>query len=559
VALLGAARPSHAASAVPPTPAPPLRALDAAGGAPPDTAAGDTTGFAAYSAAQSEGRPISRVEIEPRNIFDPIEPGRMSSLLKLANRLHTRTRRQTVREQLLFKPGDPWWDARGRESARNLRTLDFLEPWSIEPRRDGDSVIVKVVTRDAWSTRPEFNIESASGQQFGAIGLTELNFMGLGKALSFFYRELPSGRSRSMSYSDPSLLSTRVRLRFGAATGSSGVANEFYIGQPYYAEDAPNTYSFGWTRQTSVSSLYENGQTLVNFNRRYEQSEIAYGIGRRTRGTVRRLTAYYDALERRLGPSDVLVTTPVPPEFIGGEESVRLRRLSLEGRWWQPDFIERRKINRFGLVEDFDIGTSASLRMGYAPKAIGSTQDEGYARAGFDEGLLTDFGFGTLTSSLETRFHTTLLETIGQLDARWYEQPSTDHTLVLAARGVAGTNVPRDFQVIIGGLNGLRAYPVQALAGTRAWRLNAEDRWTVGERFWESVTLGAVAFVDAARAWGPGSDGSAWYVDAGTGVRISLPQWSLGQALRIDVAWPIQPSRGGSHRAVLTFGSSQAF
>jgi hemolysin activation/secretion protein len=152
-----------------------------------------------------------------------------------------------------------------------------------------------------------------------------------------------------------------------------------------------------------------------------------------------------------------------------------------------------------------------------------------------------------------------LLETIGQLDARWYQQPTTDHTLVLAARGVAGNNVPRDFQVIVGGLNGLRAYPVAALAGTRVWRLNAEDRWTVGERFWESVTLGAVAFVDAARAWGPGSDGSDWYVDAGTGVRISLPQWSLGQALRIDLAWPIQPARDGGHRAVLTFGSSQAF
>jgi hypothetical protein len=44
-------------------------------------AAADTTGLAAYEAIQSEGRPITRVEIEPKNIFDPIQPGRMSSLL----------------------------------------------------------------------------------------------------------------------------------------------------------------------------------------------------------------------------------------------------------------------------------------------------------------------------------------------------------------------------------------------------------------------------------------------------------------------------------------------
>jgi hypothetical protein len=89
--------------------------------------------------------------------------------------------------------------------------------------------------------------------------------------------------------------------------------------------------------------------------------------------------------------------------------------------------------------------------------------------------VLTKYGFGTLTSSVETRFQTVLLETIGQLDARWYRQVTSDHTLVLAAR-VAGHNVTRDFQVLVGGLNGLRAYPVAAVAGQRLWRLNAEDR-----------------------------------------------------------------------------------
>jgi hypothetical protein len=40
---------------------------------------------------------------------------------------------------------------------------------------------------------------------------------------------------------------------------------------------------------------------------------------------------------------------------------------------------------------------------------------------------------------------------------------------------------------------------------------------------------------------------------------MSLPQWSLGQVLRIDVAWPIEPTRDGQRQPILSFGSGQAF
>ena len=216
-------------------------------------------------------------------------------------------------------------------------------------------------------------------------------------------------------------------------------------------------------------------------------------------------------------------------------------------------------MNEFGLVEDFDVGQSASLRVGYASQFLGSSQDEAYARGRLDLGTDTPFGFGQLSSSVSSRIQRTALETISQVDARWIRQDRLGQTVVLAARGIAGQNVARDFQAVVGGLNGLRAYPVEAVAGRRLWRLNLEDRLTIGERYWENLTVGVVAFADAARAWGPGSGGSTWFLAAGTGLRMALPQWSLGQLLRIDVAWPVQPSRDGQRKPVLSFGSSQAF
>src|SRR2546428_3421737 len=63
----------------------------------------------------SEGLPIARIDVQARNIFDPLPDGRLAPLFALANRLHIRTREQTVREQLVLRPGDPWSDARGHE------------------------------------------------------------------------------------------------------------------------------------------------------------------------------------------------------------------------------------------------------------------------------------------------------------------------------------------------------------------------------------------------------------------------------------------------------------
>jgi hypothetical protein len=516
------------------------------------------TPFGRPVADSLESLPISRIDVHPRNIFDPLPPGRLAPVLELANRLHVRTREHTVRTQLLMQRGDRWSDARGHETVRNLRALDFLVPTHIEATRDGDSAIVHVETRDVWSTSPEFNIESADGRQFGSIAFTERNFMGLGKAFSVAYRDVPGGRSRAILFSDPGVQGTRVQIHYAASDGAGGADDEVEIGQPFYAEDAPYTYGLRWSRATSVATVFGGGTDLATFNRRLDNWAVYWGRGHRGRHMIRRGVVTFDSWQRRFGPTQA-VQDVIPLEFQGGEESLQLRRLLLDGRLWWPNYIERVRVNGFGLVEDFDVGTSATLGVGFAPTLLGSSQDEAFARGRLAMGCVTPLGFGQFAVSGSSRLQTFALESVGQFDARWVQQSRFKQTLVLSARGAAGRNVARDFQLTAGGLNGLRAYPVTAVAGRRIWRLNAENRWTVGERFWESVTLGAVTFCDAARAWGPGSGTSQWFVAAGAGLRINLPQWSLGQVMRIDMAWPIQPTRNGQRNPVLSFGSSQAF
>ena len=156
-----------------------------------------------------------------------------------------------------------------------------------------------------------------------------------------------------------------------------------------------------------------------------------------------------------------------------------------------------------------------------------------------------------MRASASSRIRREPREILAQVDARWVNQQIDRQALILAAHGVLGERVGRDFQAVVGGLNGLRAYPVQALAGQRLWRFNLEDRWTIGENLLDFVSVGAVAFGDIARAWGPGAAQTRWYTAVGTGVRIALPRWSPNQILRLDVAWPVQPTRDGRREPVL--------
>jgi hypothetical protein len=76
---------------------------------------------------------------------------------------------------------------------------------------------------------------------------------------------------------------------------------------------------------------------------------------------------------------------------------------------------------------------------------------------------------------------------------------------------------------------------------------------------WAYLNAGTAVFFDAARAWGAGAEGTGWFRDAGVGLRLGIPSWGLTEVMRVDIAWPIEPSRDGANLPVLTFGSSQAF
>jgi len=511
------------------------------------------------AAVDLAGRPIRSIRVRVRNVFDPLPVGPLRFVGHLANRVHIRTRESVVREQLLLRPGQPWSEERAREALRQLRTLNFLEPQGLRAVPAGDSVDVEVETRDVWTTQPEFELERGGGLLFGSMAFTERNLLGFGKSVSLAYREDPVGITRSIGVSDPGVAGSRLQLRYSGARGTSGASDGVQAVLPFYALDTP--WSFGVTalRRSGTAHLFRDNAEVASLGEHFEETQLFVGRGWRNGGTIVRTVLSLDALDRRL---DATQTTPgpaVPESFVGPEESLKLRAVAGEVRWWRPSFIERTGIERVDQVEDFDLGTTLALKLGVAPRAFGSTADYGDFRLRLDTGISTAAGFGQLRSTVSGRWRKSAEEVLHVTQGRWIWQTHPGHTIEGAVLGITGFRMPRNYQAVVGGLNGLRAYPVHAVAGARLARWNLEDRHMLVRDVFQFVSIGSAVFVDGARGWGPGAEGTEAFHCAGFGLRLAPPRAAIGPVFRADLAWPLSPTRDGRREAVLSIGSSRAF
>ncbi|WP_379969447.1 hypothetical protein [Epilithonimonas sp. UC225_85] len=137
-----------------------------------------------------DGKYIRNIRIET---IDPFGYGSKDKKEKsrwydwFTNHLHSNTRVSTVNNYLLFKKGEEYNAQKLYESERLLREIPFVNRVNISvsdstSTKDSIDVVVKVL--DSWSLKPKFNY---SGSKIG-LGVNEENFLGLGHAANFLYR-----------------------------------------------------------------------------------------------------------------------------------------------------------------------------------------------------------------------------------------------------------------------------------------------------------------------------------------------------------------------------------
>jgi hypothetical protein len=498
-------------------------------------------GIPSGSELEASGARIGKIRIEASPIFNTADPHEDNQLFRLANRLHVRTTDATIRNQLLIQSGELFQKRLLQESERILRGARYLQDASVVPVAYHDGIVdVAVITQDVWTLNPGISFGRQGGANTSGFELEELNLFGLGNQLSLGYRSGVDRTSTTLLYRDEHVSGTWWSLSTAYSDNSDGTTAQFSLDHPFYALDTRRAVGIDVRSDDRIDSLYERGQISDQFQTRERLGSVYYGWSRGLRdGWAGRVTAGLTYHENRftsiLGETGATQTLPTDRKLVYpwlGYELI------------QDDFEIARNRNQIEKTEDYLLGTHLQARIGFASPGFGADRDAFLVDAQLSRGFQpTDRQTLLLKSTLAGRLESgDAANLIAGMNARYYFHQSPRRVFVLGLSADVPSNLDPDQQLLLGGGNGLRGYPLRYQSGQSRWLFTAEQRLFSNWYPFRLFNVGGAVFFDAGRASGDNlGDDSAQGVlkDVGLGLRLGNSRSALGNVLHLDVAFPL--------------------
>jgi hypothetical protein len=489
---------------------------------------------------ESSGAVIGRIVLNIGNIFNEADPREDKALYRLANRLHIKTREDTVRSQLLFKTGDPYSARVLAETERALRAVDYLHDARVRPfAYDGKNVDVFVETRDVWSLQPGISFSRTGGANEASVELEEENLFGRGKDVSISWSDEVERESILLRWRDANVMQSRWRSELAYSINDDGRLRFLSAERPFFSLDT--RWSAGGTAFdfTRVDPRYDLGHIVDEFKHEQSFAELRGGwsAGLINGRAVRWLTGFrYDDNHFANAP-DKPAPVSLPPDHTLVYPWVGIA--SLEDR-----FVTTANLNKIGRTEDLDFGTSYTLQLGWASKAVGSDRDAailgGTLHSGFSWAGNQTLFFNTSASG---RIESGQIAN-GLLDAsaRYYWRWALKKVFFAGANAASSEALDPENQLQLGGDNGLRGYPLRYQTGTSRALFTVEQRFFTDWFPFRLFNVGAAVFADVGRTWGRGAVGEpslGWLSDVGVGLRLGNARSGFGSVVHIDIAVPL--------------------
>jgi hypothetical protein len=469
---------------------------------------------------------VRGVQLQRSDIFDPNE---RSWFARLANQLHILTRPAVIRREVLFRAGEPYDSALVAESERNLRALGIFRRVQIDSVRTPTGLMLRVHTKDGWSTQADWRFRSTGGEVAFTIGLVETNLLGTASTAAIRYRDDPDRSSVALSFRRPRLFAGTVGVGLQYENRSDGHISAMALERPFFSLTSRRAFRFEAEDHRERVLRFFEGEELPSdtLSRRFSlvRASTAWAVRASSAGFFR--LGVMGQVQR---DDFKLEASPEPfPKTVLGSLGPYLI-------WNRARFIVTQGYAGFSREEDVDIGTTIRAGLQLAPSAFG------YDRGGIGPSILgrvgatLPAGFAYVDAIANGLFTAAGLDSGGvQLAGTVVLQPAPRHVAVMHLEGGWLENpVPgEEFDLGLG--SGPRAFGSHAFTGDRSFFATAEYRYTVFENLGGMVGLGMAGFVDYGGAWYAGSRRRVGW-DAGIGLRVGASRSSDTPALRFDLA-----------------------
>lgn len=491
------------------------------------------------------GAVIGRIVIRNQNIFNLNNPKDDNALFRLANRLHRRTRRSLIRKQLLFHSGERFSAHLLAESARILRADPYFYDASIRPMSYHDGKVdVLVKTRDVWTLNPGFDFSRSGGKSTTGVQLEDLNVLGTGTDISLKHLHSVDRTESVAEISNRHAFDRWTSIDVAYGNLSDGRMRRLIVNRPFYALETRHAGGVTLSDTTFDQPLYDLGQIIDRFSvhSRFLQGYAGWSRGL-VHGWARRFSVGVTDNEHWFAPSTLWSGPTVLPanrKYVYPWVQVDLV---------QDEYAKLHNHNQIHRTEDFDLGAYFSGQIGWAARAFGSsggtlpfqfTAGDGYALPHGDTLLVSSRFSGRLQrGTLENGVLHVRVVNFAEQTSQWL--------LYTAVSATAGHRLDLDNQILLGGDNGLRGYPLRYQDGTVRALFTLEERWFSNWYPFRLFRVGAAAFFDMGRTWGRaplGQPSLGLLKDAGFGLRLGNARTAFGNVIHIDIAFPFD---GGSN------------
>jgi hypothetical protein len=489
---------------------------------------------------ERSGALIGKIIIDNLNVFDLNDPKDDTPLFRLIDHLHARTREDVVRWQLLFTTGDKYSRRVLNESERILRQASYFYDASIEPIAYHDGrVDVVVKTRDVWTLDPQVSYSRSGGANSTSLGVQELNAFGYGVAVTAGRSSSVDRTQTGLGIQDNNIYGSRIGVNALYSVNSDGYQHDLFVDRPFFALDSRWTGGMDAADDLRVDSLYDRGNIIDQFQEHDELARIYGGFSHGLdNGWVTRWSFGFTSDDRQFERAPLW----------GGVDLVPADR-KLAFPWVryelvQDDYLKYHNYNEIERTEDFYLGTHVLAQLGWSDPAFGANIAGLIFSANGGIGWATEHNetlvfAGTLDGRLQNG---TLENTIVTQSFHYFLRQSEKLLLYAGLDASAGRNLDLEDQILLGGDNGLRGYPLRYQDGSSRALLTLEERYFSDWYPLRLLRVGAAVFVDVGRTWGSAplaEPGLGILRDLGFGLRLGNSRSGLGNIIHVDLAFPL--------------------
>jgi hypothetical protein len=486
-----------------------------------------------------EGLPITEISIDNRDIFDTDLPEENLLVHRLGNKLHIKTRKETIENQLLIKAGDPYSEQLLRETERLLRSRDYIHDARIESDLVcGEGVRLTVVTTDNWTLSPSISVSRSGGETRTVVEIEESNLLGYGTQLKVLTESDEDRDSDAIAFRDSNWFGNFKILDLEFADNSDGHRSAVSLERPFIQQDSRYAWSIQGISFERENPIYEEGDKVASIGEETEAAEVSFGwSGGLVNGSVSRHRVGWAGIRQ-----DYFTVDDPALEL---PENVENYYPFYEYEYLRLKYTEKVNFLVMGVTEDIELGNRFAYRIGWKDEAYDATQ-EGHVFA-------LNYDFGSFISPQTLAIYNLKLEhennrdidDTGRFEAqsRFYHFLDEHNSYQFNGSFQAAQNPELFEQIEIGGDSGLKGYPVRFQNGERALTLSAERRIYFNVYLWRLFKFGFAAFAEVGSAWNTG-DNPVWLGDVGGGVRLVSTRQSASKVLHIDIAFPLSETGG---------------